>query len=127
MSELAKRGRLQLVLNLFAFLAISALVGLSQISTGSAPPFVPIGRFGLSLLLAYFVYRGSESARALFVFFAGLAALITAYWFYVALTRVNYLGAFQLSFLVTYYAQAAWAIATSQAIKTFWAERSAAT
>ena len=76
MSELAKRGRLQLVLNLFALLAISALIGLSQISAGSAPPFVPIGRFGLSLLLVYFVYRGSAGARVLFVFFAGVAALV---------------------------------------------------
>lgn len=122
MSDLAKRGRLHLVLNLVAFVAISALAGLSQIAAG-ASPVLPIGRLGLSLLLVYYVYLGTEGARAVFVFFAGAGALISAYWCYVALTRANLVGAFLLSFLVTYYAQAAWAIAKSQAMKAFWSER----
>jgi len=77
-SELAERGRTLMLGLLVIFCLISAFNATLQIIDGSKP-FVGLIRFGLSVLLAYFVYAGSLAARIIFAILCVLGSLMSLY------------------------------------------------
>lgn len=116
----ADRGRQLLIAILFFFCAASAIFGLNQIITGSKPPLVPVGRFALSVLLSYFVFKGSLIARVLFSVLSGIAAVM---WAWIAITLAlpkGIDGAALLLLQAAFNAFAAWAIFGVPHIRAYW-------
>ena len=117
----AAYGRTQLLAILYTFCAISAVVGLLQIASGSKAPFVPVVRFGLTVVLAYFVFRGSIGARVLLAFLSVIAALFGLYYAVELLTKLDVEAAAIFAILAGFYTLAAWAIFQSPHIQAYWA------
>lgn len=119
----AARGRTLLLGILWVSCAVSAVMGLNQILSESKPPHVPVIRFGLTVLLAYFVYRGSLVARVIFAVLCVTAALMVLYYSAIAISGINLEGTAVLVLLAGYYLLAAWAVFGSAPIRAFWASR----
>ncbi len=120
----ADRGRTLLLGIFYVLCAISVIVCTHQILSGSKPAFVPIVRFSLTLLLAYFVYQGALAARVLLAFLSGLAALTMLYTLLVvSLPKLDIEGSAFLALLAGFYVLAAWAIFKSEPILAFWESR----
>lgn len=117
----AEHGRMLLLGLLFTFCAITTIIGINQLILGSKSAFIVAGRFGLALLLAYFVFKGSLAARAIFAFLCGTAALL---WLYNAIALVLPSGnlSFGVVFLLYagFYTLAAWAVFRSPPIQAYW-------
>ena len=119
--EDAARGRQLLIAVLFFFCASSALFGFNQIITGARAPLVPVIRFALSVLLAYFVFKGSYIARVLFAVLSGIASALWV-WIAIALALPNGIDGAALIFLkAAFSAFAAWAMFGVPQIQVYWA------
>lgn len=117
----SERGRKLLLAILFVFCAITAFTGINQLILGSKPLSILIGRFGLALLLSYFVFKGSFTARAIFAVLSGTAVLL---WLYNAIALALPKGDldFGAVFLLYagFYTLAAWAVFRSPPIQAYW-------
>jgi hypothetical protein len=120
-SELADRGRSLMLGLLVIFCAISAISGFMQLSSGGAKPaVVPLVRFGLSVLVAYFVYKGSVAARIIFAILCVLGALASFYYAVLLLTAdLQSTGAATLLLWGGFYLLAAWA-PWSRPVQAYW-------
>jgi hypothetical protein len=118
--DAAARGRTLRLGGLVILCGISAFTGLIQIFAGSKPALVPLIRFGLSVVLAYFVFNGSLIARVIFAILCVLAALVSLYGaMSLALADFDSPGAGTLLVWGGFYLLAAWA-PWSPPIKPYW-------
>jgi hypothetical protein len=121
-SELAERGRSLLLGVLVIFCAISAFNATLQFVDGSKP-FVALIRFGLSVLLAYVVFRGSFAARVIFSVLCVLGSLMSLYTA-VVLLLADLQSRVAVTFLLWggFYTLAAWA-PWSRPVLAYWNSR----
>jgi hypothetical protein len=118
-SELADRGRSLLLGILVIFCAISAFNAILQFVDGSKP-LVALIRFGLSVLLAYFVFSGSLVARVIFSVLCVLGALMSLYAA-VTLVMADLQSRVAVTFFLWggFYLLAAWA-PWSRPVQAYW-------
>lgn len=106
---------------LYTFCAIGAVADLLLFFSGSEPSFAPLIRLGLTVAVAYFVFKGSFAARVIMALLSALAALVTAYFAVELLAEFDVQGAVIFSILAGFYTLAAWALFRSPPIQAYWA------